>query len=224
MDGNVKRVFARVFGINGYPSSKVVENDLWLRAAALLPEVGIQSYTQGLMDLGATLCTRTKPRCGDCPLQPRCVALAEDRVAELPVRAPKKSVPTRQVNMLVIVDQSDNVLLEKRPDSGIWGGLFSLPEVAHEPEKSTRQMQNTLRRAAEEFGEPEMISVLEPISHGFTHFKLEISPFQCRVKKSALAVSEATHVWYPLKKYAAAPLPAPIKKLLGRVVEEFSSN
>jgi A/G-specific adenine glycosylase len=156
-------------------------------------------------------------------LQQRCAALAEDRVAELPVRAPKKTVPTRQVNMLVIVDQSDNVLLEKRPDSGIWGGLFSLPEVAYQPDKSARQVQNTLRRVAGEFGEPDILSELAPISHGFTHFKLEISPFQCRIKKSALAVSEATHVWYPLKKYQAAPLPAPIKKLLGRVLEEFNS-
>ena len=224
LDGNVKRVFTRVFGIGGFPASKAVETDLWLRAEALTPEADvqkIQSYTQGLMDLGATLCTRTKPRCTDCPLQSRCVALATGRIAELPAKAPKKIVPTRLVNMLVIVDQSGNVLLEKRPESGIWGGLFSLPELAHKGDATSRQVMRQLQDAAQEFGEPEFIIELQKITHGFTHFKLEISPFQCRLKSSALTVSEDTHVWYPLQQCDGAPLPAPIKKLLGSVAADF---
>lgn len=225
LDGNVKRVFTRVFGIVGYPASKVVETDLWLRAEALMPEADvqqIQSYTQGLMDLGATLCTRTKPRCTDCPLQKRCVALATNRITELPARAAKKAVPTRLVNMLVIVDQSGNVLLEKRPDSGIWGGLFSLPELAPKNDATSAQLMRQLHDAAQQFGEPDCMHELQKITHGFTHFKLEISPFQCRLKDSVLAVSEDTHVWYPLQQCDAAPLPAPIKKLLSSVATDFT--
>ena len=111
LDGNVKRVFARVFGVERYPSEKAVENDLWLRAVALLPESGVEAYTQGLMDLGATLCTRNRPSCHRCPLAHRCVAYATGRTNELPVRKPKKAVPEKQTTMLLIVDKGE-VLLE----------------------------------------------------------------------------------------------------------------
>ncbi|MET3107693.1 A/G-specific adenine glycosylase [Oxalobacteraceae bacterium GrIS 2.11] len=223
LDGNVKRVFTRVFGIDGYPSSKLVENDLWLRAEALLPIVDIQSYTQGLMDLGATLCTRTKPRCTDCPLQNRCVALATNRIAELPARAPKKAVPTKQVNMLVVVNQAQQVLLEKRPGTGIWGGLYSLPELAHDSSQSDSQVLLQVKKTVQEFGALDSVQSLEKFTHGFTHFKLEITPYQCSVMSDSYAVSEDTHVWYPLAQCHAAPLPAPIKKLLGWVDAVFGS-
>jgi A/G-specific adenine glycosylase len=104
LDGNVKRVFARVFGVDRYPGIKAVEDALWQRAEALLPEHGIERYTQGLMDLGATLCTRSSPDCPRCPLRERCVAFATGRTAELPVRKPKKTNPEKRAAMLVIVD------------------------------------------------------------------------------------------------------------------------
>src|SRR5438445_11611257 len=100
LDGNVKRVFARVFGVDAYPGAKPVEDLLWQRAQALLPAQGVEAYTQGLMDLGATLCTRSKPSCISCPLLSRCVAHASDRVQELPVRKPKKSIPEKHAVML----------------------------------------------------------------------------------------------------------------------------
>jgi len=217
LDGNVKRVFTRVFGVDGFPGTKSVENDLWQRAEALLPVADIQSYTQGLMDLGATLCTRTKPRCNDCPLQNRCVAFATNRIAELPSRKIKKAIPTKQIRMLLIVDQSSQVLLEKRPQIGIWGGLFSLPELAYEEDKTAQQVLRQIQRAVEEFGEPDTIRELNKFTHVFTHFKLEINPYQCSLKNIARAVAEDTHVWYPLAACDEAPLPAPIKKLLGWV-------
>lgn len=213
MDGNVKRVFTRVFGITGVPAVKVVEDDLWLRAESLMPkETGkIRSYTQGLMDLGATLCTRTKPRCVDCPLQTRCVALATNRVAELPAKKIKKAIPTKQVIMLMLLN-NQQVLLEKRPASGIWGGLFSLPELEFEakPERS-------FRHVVRHFGELNSIVPLEKITHVFSHFKLEISPYQCHLERRSNSVSEDTHVWYALDQCKNAPLPAPVKKLLLRV-------
>ncbi|MCL6485865.1 MAG: A/G-specific adenine glycosylase, partial [Janthinobacterium lividum] len=158
MDGNVKRVFARTFGIDAYPGEKRVEDAMWRRAEALLPETGIEAYTQGLMDFGATLCTRSSPDCGRCPLQPRCVAYATGRTKDLPVRKPKKTSPEKHAVMLAIIDDGQ-VLLEQRPGSGIWGGLLSLPELdghvladAH----SAREIdQQTLTHAVAPFGEIE---------------------------------------------------------------------
>lgn len=218
LDGNVKRVFTRVFGIDGVPAVKSVEQDLWRRAESLLPEgtEKIQTYTQGLMDLGATLCTRTKPRCEDCPLQKRCVALTTNRVAELPAKKPKKAIPTKQVIMLMLLHKQQ-VLLEKRPASGIWGGLFSLPELEF---ATAPDVQHVVRT----FGELDSIVPLEKIMHVFSHFKLEISPYQCNLTHRLSAVSEDTHVWYALDQCAHAPLPAPVKKLLMQVATELESS
>ncbi|AIY39838.1 A/G-specific adenine glycosylase [Collimonas arenae] len=214
LDGNVKRVFARVFGIEGYPGSKPIEDAMWQRAVALLPEQGVESYTQGLMDLGATLCTRSSPSCQTCPLARRCVALATDRVGELPVRKPKKAIPEKHTGMLVIVDRHQ-VLLEQRPDSGIWGGLLSLPEISPEADFDT-----ALSRATAAFGTVASCEPLQPFTHVFTHFKLQISPFQISLADRLDGIAQANYVWYPAGKLIDAPLPAPVKKLLLEVFRE----
>ncbi|HZW23068.1 A/G-specific adenine glycosylase [Noviherbaspirillum sp.] len=205
LDGNVKRVFARAFGIEGFPGAKPVEDKMWLRAVALLPEQDIGSYTQGLMDLGATLCTRSSPSCHECPLAQRCVALSSGRVHLLPERRPKKAVPERTTTMLVIT-HDEHVLLEQRPDSGIWGGLMSLPEVGEGTDATLA--------AASMFGEPESCEKLTPFSHTFTHFKLHVSPYRVRLAQRGHAVRHSKHHWYPAERLPDAPLPAPVKKLL----------
>ncbi|GGI53731.1 A/G-specific adenine glycosylase [Oxalicibacterium solurbis] len=207
LDGNVKRVFARVFGIDRFPGEKAVENDLWQRAAVLLPEQDIESYTQGLMDLGATLCTRSSPACQRCPLAHRCVAFATGRTAELPVRKPKQKVPEKETAMLVICHQ-DRVLLEQRPDSGIWGGLLSLPEVPADENGIDAD------RAVARFGTAAQMQKLAPFSHVFTHFKLHVSPWRIDLAQRLLVVAEGEHVWLPVDDVQNAPLPAPVKKLL----------
>ena len=208
LDGNVKRVFCRVFGIEGFPGAKPVEDQLWRRAEALLPQDDMQSYTQGLMDLGATLCTRSRPACERCPLAHRCVAFASGRTAELPVRKPKKTVPERHTVMLVIEDDG-HVLLEQRPGSGIWGGLLSLPEVAADEDQ-----EHGIARAVAPFGILASHQRLQPFSHGFTHFKLHVAPYQVSLSRRHLMAGQASHVWYPVGKLAEGPLPAPVKKLL----------
>jgi A/G-specific adenine glycosylase len=207
LDGNVKRVFCRVFGIEGFPGSKPVEDALWRRAEALLPERDMQAYTQGLMDLGATVCTRGRPACERCPLAHRCIARQTGRTAELPARKPKRATPERQAAMLVIVDGGE-VLLEQRPGSGIWGGLLSLPELAGEP------AQADLQRVAGQFGEIAAIERLQPFSHTFTHFKLHVAPWRVRLRVRHVIAGEAPHLWYPRERLAQEPLPAPVKKLL----------
>lgn len=209
LDGNVKRVFARVFGIEGFPGAKPVEDRMWRRAVALLPEQDVEAYTQGLMDLGATVCTRGRPNCTACPLKPRCVALETHRVHMLPERKPRKAIPEKSTTMLVVGD-GHHVLLEQRPDSGIWGGLLSLPEVAHEGQS----LDEALHKAVAPFGLIDSFERLQPFSHGFTHFRLHVSPYRVRLSRKLDIAGEGNHVWYRTDLLTGAPLPAPVKKLL----------
>ncbi|WP_426101441.1 A/G-specific adenine glycosylase [Massilia sp. TSP1-1-2] len=215
LDGNVKRVFARVFGIEQFPGEKKVEDGLWKRAEALLPQTGIEAYTQGLMDLGATLCTRSRPDCSRCPLQQRCVAHATGRTAELPVRKPKKTIPEKQAALLIVLD-GGQVLLEQRAQSGIWGGLMSLPEVGGHGARGQVD-EAAMLAAAAAFGEVEEMQALLPLVHVFTHYRLHIAPY-----KVALARRGATpqqHLWWDLADIQRAPLPAPVKKLLSELAK-----
>jgi len=212
LDGNVKRVFARVFGVEGYPGEKRVEEGLWRRADALLPDEGIEAYTQGLMDLGATLCTRSKPDCGRCPLQARCVAYATGRTDELPVRKPKKTTPEKRADMLVVVHDNE-VLLEQRAGTGIWGGLLSLPEVdGHVHIATAHDGGIALAAHAQALGSVEEVQALLPLVHVFTHYKLHIYPH--KVTLGERAATPAGHVWVRMDDVADAALPAPVKKLL----------
>jgi A/G-specific adenine glycosylase len=214
LDGNVKRVFARVFGVDQFPGVKAVEEALWRRAEALLPEDGIESYTQGLMDLGATLCTRSRPDCPRCPLQDRCVAYATGRTGQLPVRKPKRTIPEKHTTMLLIVDRGQ-VLLEQRPPAGIWGGLMSLPELnGHGAPAGFAPEAAAIDLAAGKFGAVEEAQALLPLVHVFTHYKLHIAPVRITLSKRFEMAAQAAHVWWDLARIESAPLPAPVKKLL----------
>ncbi|MBI4990065.1 MAG: A/G-specific adenine glycosylase [Rhodocyclales bacterium] len=197
LDGNVKRVLARVFGIEGFPGEKTVEARLWALAESLLPESELVAYTQGLMDLGATLCSRSKPRCGDCPVAAQCVARRQGRIAELPTPRAKRAVPQRSV-MLLVLRSRGRVLLERRPPKGIWGGLLSLPELPDG--KLPRRYAGAVP--------------LPVLRHAFTHFRLDITPLLCKVSRCNTAEG---CVWLSLKKLDEAPLPAPVRKILKTV-------
>jgi A/G-specific adenine glycosylase len=208
LDGNVKRVLARVFGIDGFPGEKRVENAMWTLAESLLPDAAhpddVTAYTQGLMDLGATLCVRGKPDCGRCPFAADCVAKVSGRQRELPAARPKKAVPTRKTWMLVLKD-GDAILLEKRPPTGIWGGLWSLPEAPDEA---------SLASLALDFGGAGSLQRLAPLTHTFTHFKLDIEPRLGETSASRNSASDAQTVWAPLSDIDSFGLPAPVRKLL----------
>jgi A/G-specific adenine glycosylase len=214
LDGNVKRVFTRVFGIEGYPERKAVEDELWQRAEALLPRQDISAYTQGLMDLGALLCTRGKPACHACPLASRCIALATHRIDQLPARRPRKAVPEKRMVMLVVADR-DRVLLEQRPGAGIWGGLLSLPEIDGEIAVYERMQRDAaIAHAVAPFGEMASCEPLQPFSHVFTHFKLHVAPYHVRLARRFDMAAQSVHVWCHVDSLSGAPLPAPVKKLL----------
>lgn len=216
LDGNVKRVFCRAFGIEGFPGAKPVENALWERAQALLPAREVEAYTQGLMDLGATVCTRSRPACGSCPLAQRCVAHANGRTHLLPTPRPPKATPQRETAMLVI-EAEDRVLLEQRPNSGIWGGLLSLPEVAlggGADGNIDGDLEAALAQAVSPFGTAAACERLQPFTHVFTHFKLHVAPYRIRLGQCRDFAGEERYVWHPNAGLANAPLPAPVKKLL----------
>ncbi|CAM2140358.1 Adenine DNA glycosylase [Pararobbsia alpina] len=212
LDGNVKRVLARVFGIDGFPGEKRIENAMWELAESLLPphgDTGIDAYTQGLMDLGATLCTRGRPDCAQCPFASHCVANATGRQRELPVARPRKEVPTRHTLMLVM-RRGPSVWLERRPPTGIWGGLWSLPEGQDSAALAFEAERHGVRDSAVEF-EP-----LSPLSHTFTHFRLEIEPVLLDVPSSIKVRSrdDSEGRWVELADLEDFGLPAPVKKLL----------
>ncbi|WP_027211502.1 A/G-specific adenine glycosylase [Burkholderia sp. WSM2232] len=211
LDGNVKRVLARVFGVEGFPGEKKVENAMWTLAESLLPSNAsddeVSAYTQGLMDFGATLCVRGKPDCLRCPFAADCVANVTGRQRELPAARPKKAVPTRRTWMLVLRD-GDAVMLEKRPPSGIWGGLWSLPEAADEAALAAR---------AAEFGNAGGVYRLAPLTHVFTHFKLDIEPRLAELERGVgalAALGDAQTAWVALRDLDSFGVPAPVRKLL----------
>ncbi len=189
LDGNVKRVLSRCYGL-------VDEKELWRKAERLLPERDVETYTQALMDLGATLCSRRKPNCAACPVAGQCVARKQNRIHELPAPRPRKTLPLRKATWHVLV-HAGRVLLERRPSSGIWGGLWCFPEKANSafPVRSMKK--------------------LAPFEHGFTHFRLRVQPLLYELKSEPAVAG----LWLDLDDAMAAAVPAPVRKLLGRLHE-----
>ena len=204
LDGNVKRVLCRHFGIEGFPGQAAVERELWALAERLLPDAGIEAYTQGLMDLGATVCTRSRPRCGDCPLATNCLARQEGRQDELPAARPRPKLPERRAGFVLISD-GQRLLLERRPPHGLWGGLLVPPEGEAAAVLARLGLNAENQRA------------LAPLKHAFTHFRLTLEPVLCVVKPMA-TVNEAGLQWVAIESAATAGVPTPIRKLIERIV------
>lgn len=217
LDGNVKRVLCRVHGIAADPSVREVERRLWTLAEEILPESGIEPYTQGLMDLGATLCTRRQPRCAQCPVAALCKVGLEGGWERIPAPRSRPAIPEREVALLVLI-AGDRVLLEERPQKGIWGGLLSLPEC---PAGSAEALERELERR---FGLARCrLEPLPLIRHAFTHFRLLARPWLVRVESPTLLVNEPpaqsgaarrAQRWIALEQVSAAALPRPVKRLL----------
>ena len=206
LDGNVKRVFARHFNIVGYTSAPKIAQQLWQIAERENPAENAIAYTQGLMDLGATLCTRTKPKCPICPVNASCAALEKNLTKQLPTPKPRKALPEKSITMLVFLNNKE-VLLEKRPQTGIWGGMWSLPEIAmHEIASEVAASRLGLEVEA---GEPFAI-----INHTFTHFKLAITPQPLLLVKQTLQAQAPNMIWLPIDEAISAAIPTPVRKIL----------
>lgn len=202
LDGNVKRLLCRCFGVEG--SGAQVDKRLWQLAESLLPKQQVATYIQAQMDMGATICTRTKSRCTACPVATQCVAYAENRVDELPTPKLRRAIP-QQALVLLVIRQGECVLLVQRPPTGIWGGLLSLPELP-EGEDAVNYCVQQLKL---------QINAVLPaptFQHSFTHFRLSIQPLICTARSKGKP--PAGYRWLDRKDWAGAALPTPIRKIL----------
>jgi A/G-specific adenine glycosylase len=204
LDGNVKRVLCRHAGVDGFPGSPAVERRLWALAEARLPDDGIEAYTQGLMDLGATLCTRRQPRCDACPVAADCSARLAGRQAELPSPRPRAPLPERSASF-VFVHDDHAVLLQRRPPHGLWGGLLVPPEGPPEAVLAQLGLPGQAYRA------------LPPLLHAFTHFRLRMEPHACHLADRPPTLNDPAWQWLPFAGADTAALPTPVRKLLAQL-------
>jgi A/G-specific adenine glycosylase len=206
LDGNVKRVLARYHAIDGWPGRADVDKQLWRWAECYTPEQNIADYTQAIMDLGATVCTRTSAKCELCPLLDNCQAYLQRRVSELPAKKPKKTLPVRKKRLLIIRNEKGDCLMEKRPPTGIWGGLWSLPELAMEQQVSDAVKQNWQLTVSDYHDLP-------VFRHTFSHFHLDITPCEVCVEPFMQTVAEKNrYQWHA--DITDLALAAPVNKLL----------
>ncbi len=207
LDGNVKRVLCRFFGINGYPGEKAIENHLWSLADEYTPNHQAADFTQAMMDLGAICCTRSKPQCHQCPLQKKCYACHYQLQHTLPEKKAKKTLPNRRSHFLVIQTQCGHILLNQRPLKGIWSGLWAFPEFGD---------VNQIKRFLKDTFELEKydLETLQPIDHTFTHFHLKMMPRRLLLKKRLSFKLPPSFDWINAAKLKQRGVPKPIQTLI----------
>jgi len=206
LDGNVKRLLARYCCIEGWTNDKKTEAQLWQQAEALLPKQNIAVYTQALMDMGATICTRSKPNCADCPVLSGCIAAKSNRIAELPTPRSRKALPERYTTFLLLKHGRD-ILLEKRSSSGIWGGLWCPPQLEDGQDLAADYVQ---RNGMEVSSSAE----LETFTHTFTHFRLHITPVLLYLAHKPKQVRQTKCLWVDVEDALQAAIPTPVRKVL----------
>lgn len=213
LDGNVKRVLARTFAVEGWPGSASVLKQLWALAERLVPERRAAAYTQGMMDLGALVCTRTEPHCELCPLQDGCRACAQGRTATLPTPRPSRPQPVRSVQMLILDDGAGHILLERRPPAGVWGGLWSFPEcpIQADPRDWARRHLGL---------ETDLVEMCPVRRHTFTHFHLDLAPVRLRLRDRRQGVGDIpARCWYDPRTPESLGLAAPVAALIAETTQ-----
>ncbi len=218
LDGNVKRVLVRLLGITAWPGEKNTEMVLWASAEKFMPDTRCGAYTQAMMDLGATVCVRGTPKCGACPLQNYCVAFQQGIAASLPKKKPAKKIPARALTLLVI-QNANQVLLEKRPQTGVWAGLWSMPEMpaaTSSAEIKTFCLERFNYRVSDiKFG--------TAFRHTFSHYHLDITPaFIILARRPAKIMEDGQQIWYNLEQPNSVGLPAPVKNLLKNLLRDIA--
>jgi len=209
LDGNVKRVLARHAAVAGWPGTARIHAALWDIAEARTPDSRHAHYTQAIMDLGATLCVRSKPRCHDCPVAMDCVAHLAGTQAMYPGKKPRKALPVKASRFLLVMPGKHEVLLEKRPNQGIWGGLWCFPEIAADTASIEAWCLDRLQTT------PTALQALTPFRHTFSHYHLDINPVLVSIDRPAETIMETDdRLWYNLARPQTLGLAAPVVKLL----------
>ena len=213
LDGNVKRVLARYYSVEGWPGQSRVQKELWQLAELYTPDKHVAAYTQAIMDLGATVCTRTNPACIDCPLSNGCMARINGCQADFPSPRPRKHKPVRETTMLLLTNDRNEVVIEKRPAVGIWGGLWSFPEI------SPGDAVDEWCRDAAGFS-VNRTEQWPVVRHTFSHFHLDITPVIATAGiPQGRVMDGADRLWYNIDSQDELGFAAPVGKLLGRLAE-----
>ncbi|GEA52446.1 A/G-specific adenine glycosylase [Vibrio inusitatus NBRC 102082] len=211
LDGNVKRVLARCNAIDGWPGKKIVENALWEVASEHTPTERVDEYNQAMMDMGATVCTRSKPKCSLCPVSKHCIAFKQQNQTDYPGKKPKKDKPTKQT-WFVILHHKDEVWLEQRPSSGIWGGLHCFPE---QPSADIQHYLQSLGCSEDEINNAKTLIAFK---HTFSHYHLDITPVLLNLEQlPSLVMEQNQGLWYNLSQPQKLGLAAPVKNLLANL-------
>jgi A/G-specific adenine glycosylase len=212
LDGNAKRVLSRLFRVETPPGAPATQRRLWALAESCTPHERIAQYTQAIMDLGATLCTRRRPACGLCPLASRCEAHRAGLVESLPAARVRRHRPQRDSVVMIVLFNPQTVLLEKRPEPGIWGGLWGLPEVSN--------VDDARGWCTQHFGcVPEHILVRPVLRHGFTHFDLDMTPLEVHLPTAPARLMDGNRwLWYNVRQPAQVGLAAPVSRLLASLI------
>ncbi len=212
LDGNCKRVLARHFAVAGWPGQSAVLKRLWSHAESHTPAIRCADFNQAMMDLGATLCTRSRPNCTACPLVDTCQAHRAGRETEYPGRKPAKPLPERHTVMLLLQDEAGRILLQRRPPAGLWGGLLSLPELPADGD--------IVHTARETWGiQLETVARWQPLQHTFSHYRLNITPVHARLL-ACHTLHDDAWLWHPPEDTAPGGLPTPVTLLLQRLCRE----
>lgn len=206
LDGNVKRVLCRYFQVEGWPEQAMVKNKLWQLANQCMSKERCADYTQAIMDLGATCCTLRKPNCNECPLQQSCLAYRAGRVAEYPYKKVKRSIPTKQQQFLLL-HQNDTIYLEKRPPTGVWGGLWCLPSINMEECPQNYIAKNY---AFNELKQERLIT----IKHSFSHFHLEIDAIAIEISQQANQMADSPGGWFKASDLNQLGLAKPVNDII----------
>ncbi|MGI1679643.1 MAG: A/G-specific adenine glycosylase [Cellvibrionaceae bacterium] len=213
LDGNVKRVLARFKAIDGWPGQTAIANILWELAESLTPDSNTGAYTQAMMDLGATVCTRSKPKCEECPLVKQCVGFSQGNPTDYPGKKPKKAIPVRAVKMLMIQNPDGDFFLEQRPAQGIWGGLWSFLETPIEQD-SLEFCFDQLGYSAQDI-QSATLETWDTYRHTFSHYHLDITPVLIPLAKHPHQImADDRCIWYNTESPQQVGLAAPVKKLL----------
>jgi A/G-specific adenine glycosylase len=206
LDGNVRRVLARHAAIKGWTGKAAIQKQLWKEAVARLPGDRGADYTQAIMDLGALVCTRSKPTCGQCPVYADCQALKLDRISELPSPKPATKVSNKTIHMLILTDRQGRVLLEKRPPAGIWGGLWCLPEG-----ESLKNIEANLGLSSAK------ATTLPIVEHRLSHIRMTIHPTLATAADARQVKCTGEHDWFDHAQHKELGLPKPVTDLLKRL-------
>lgn len=215
LDGNVKRVLSRFFALQDWPGSSAGEKQLWRWAENLTPQKHVANYNQAMMDMGAMICTRSKPACLTCPVSAHCIALATQQVEQLPVKKPKKEKPVKQTFMRLLMNSHGQVYLTQRSPTGIWGGLYSFLEY-----ESLAELEKSLLN----YRDIKSQDIWPSFRHTFSHYHLDITPVLIRLKETPKSIGEVNGLWYQPKLInegeAAIGLPKPVVTLITNIANQ----